>query len=189
MSSLTFYSFTVRFCQHDSEPSDVITQLLLIRCQNLSTRLRTFRCHHSTFTHWLSDFFNTAPDLQMSSLNFYSFHHFLTIFQKGTTNQHNHVSNHFPQTRNDIFNRQWKSAFGASPEVYCLLWNKINEYKTMPTGIDPKHLLWVLYFLKVYDTEHNSAHSLGKVDETTYQKWSELFVDAISYLECKVVRF
>jgi hypothetical protein len=92
-----------------------------------------------------------------------------------------------PQTRNDTFERRWKSAFGASPEVCCLLWNKINPYKTMPTGVDPKHLLWALYFLTVYDTEHNSAHSLGKVDEKTYRKWSELFVDAISYLECEVV--
>ncbi|KAL3795507.1 LOW QUALITY PROTEIN: hypothetical protein ACHAW5_011307 [Stephanodiscus triporus] len=91
-----------------------------------------------------------------------------------------------PQIRNDTFERRWKSAFGASPEVCCLLWNKINPYKTMPTGVDPKHLLWALYFLTVYDTEHNSAHSLGKVDEKTYRKWSELFVDAISYLECEV---
>ncbi|KAL3785406.1 hypothetical protein ACHAW5_007469 [Stephanodiscus triporus] len=34
--------------------------------------------------------------------------------------------------------------------------------------------------------EQNRAHSLGKEDEKTYRKWSELFVDAISYLECKV---
>jgi hypothetical protein len=94
-----------------------------------------------------------------------------------------------PQTRNDTFNRQWKSAFGASPEVCCLLWNKINRYKTMPTGVDPKHLLWVLYFFTVYGTEHNSTHSLCKVDEKTNQKWSELFVDAIFYLKYKVVRF
>jgi hypothetical protein len=59
----------------------------------------------------------------------------------------------------------------------------------MPTGIDPNYLLWVLYFLTVYDTEHNSTHSLGEVDEKTYQKWSELFVVAISYLECEVVKF
>jgi hypothetical protein len=63
----------VGFCQYDLGPSDVITQLLLIHCQILSTRLQTFRCHHSIFTHSLSDFVNTAPDLQMSSLNFYSF--------------------------------------------------------------------------------------------------------------------
>jgi hypothetical protein len=89
--------------------------------------------------------------------------------------------------RNDTFNRCWKSSFGAPPEVCCVLWNKINPYKTMPAGVNPKHILWALLFLTVYDTEHNSAQRLGNVDEKTYRKWSELFVIAISYLECKVV--
>ncbi len=57
-----------------------------------------------------------------------------------------------PNTRNDTFNRQWKSVFGALPEVCCKLWNKINPFKMMPTGADPKHLRWALYFLTVYDT-------------------------------------
>jgi hypothetical protein len=92
-----------------------------------------------------------------------------------------------PQTRNDTFNRRWKSSFGAPPEVCCVSWNKINPYKTMPAGADPKHILWALLFLTVYDTEHNSAQRLSNVDEKTYWKWSKLFVDAISYLECKVV--
>jgi hypothetical protein len=39
------------------------------------------------------------------------------------------------QMRNDTFNRRWKSAFGALPEVCCMLWNKIDLFKTMPTGI------------------------------------------------------
>ncbi|KAL3792212.1 hypothetical protein ACHAW5_004087 [Stephanodiscus triporus] len=92
-----------------------------------------------------------------------------------------------PQTRNDTFNRRWKSSFGAPPEVCCELWNKIDPYKTMPAGVDPKHILWALLFLTVYDTEHNSAQRLGNVDEKTYRKWSKLFVIAISYLECEVI--
>ena len=59
----------------------------------------------------------------------------------------------------------------------------------MPMGVDPKHLLWALYFLTVYDTEHNSSQRVGKVDEKTYRKWSELFVEAISWLEYEVVSF
>ena len=70
-----------------------------------------------------------------------------------------------------------------------MLWNKIDPFKTMPMGVTPKHLLWGLYFLAVYDTEHNSSHAVGKVDEKTYRKWSELFVKAISYLEYEVVSF
>ncbi len=57
----------------------------------------------------------------------------------------------------------------------------------MPAGVNPKHILWALLFLTVYDTEHNSAQRLGNVDKKTYRKWSEVFVIAISYLECKVV--
>ena len=70
-----------------------------------------------------------------------------------------------------------------------MLWNKIDPFKTMPRGVTPKHLLWGLYFLAVYDTEHNSSHAVGKVDKKTYRKWSELFVKAILYLKYKVVSF
>ena len=34
-----------------------------------------------------------------------------------------------PQSRNDTFNRRWNSAFGASPEVCSVLWNKIDPFK------------------------------------------------------------
>ncbi len=59
----------------------------------------------------------------------------------------------------------------------------------MPTGLDPKHLLWALYFLLFYDTEHNSYHSLGKMDEKTHQTWLGIVVVVISYLVYVVVRF
>ncbi len=93
-----------------------------------------------------------------------------------------------PKTRNDTFNKDGNQLL-VHRLKFAELWNKIDPFKMMPTGVDPKHLLCALNFLTVYDTEHNSSHSLGKVDEKTYQKWSELFVDAISYLECEVVRF
>jgi hypothetical protein len=94
-----------------------------------------------------------------------------------------------PQTRNDTFNQRWNSGFGGSPKVCIVLWNKINPFKTMPRGVDPKHLLWALCLLTVYDTEHNSSHRVGKVDKKTYRKWLELFVEAIWYLEYEVVSF
>ncbi len=94
-----------------------------------------------------------------------------------------------PWSKNNVFNWRWNSAFGALPAVCSVLWNKIDPFKTMPMGVDPKYLLWALFFLTVYDTEHNSSHRVGKVDKKTYQKWSELFVEAILYLEYKVVSF
>ena len=80
------------------------------------------------------------------------------------------------------------SKFGAMPVVCCLLWNRIDPYVTMPDGVHKKHLLWALYFLKVYDTEENSAQSIGGVDKQTFRVWSFRFVEAMSYLESSVVR-
>ena len=86
------------------------------------------------------------------------------------------------------FIRRWMGKFGAMPIVCCVLWEKLNPYETMPDGVHKKHLLWGLYFLKVYDTEENSAENVGRVDEKTYRLWSFRFVKAISYLESTVVR-
>jgi hypothetical protein len=91
-----------------------------------------------------------------------------------------------PLVMNSTFDWHWKLSFGAPPKVCCILWNKIDPYKTMPAGLDSKHILWALLFLTVYDTEHNSSQRLGNVDEKTYCKWSKLFVIAISYLEYEV---
>lgn len=85
------------------------------------------------------------------------------------------------------FVKRWTGAFGAPVVVCCRLWGKLDPFHTMPNGVAYKHLLWALYFLKVYETEHNSASSVGKVDEKTYREWSWRFVEAISYLECDVV--
>ena len=49
------------------------------------------------------------------------------------------------------------------------------------------HLLWGLYFLSVYDTDHVSAINVGGVDEKTYRKWAHPFVEAISFLKYPVV--
>ena len=79
-------------------------------------------------------------------------------------------------------------AFGAMPSVCCDLWERIDPYKTMPNGVQEKHLLWGLFFLRDYDTEERSAHAVGDVDEKTYREKSFLFVEAISFLESDVVR-
>ncbi len=88
---------------------------------------------------------------------------------------------------NSTFDPRWKSSFGAPPEVCFVLWNKINPYKTIPAGIDPKHILQALLFLTVYDTEQNSSQRLGNMDVKAHCKWPKLFVIVILYLECKVV--
>ena len=93
-----------------------------------------------------------------------------------------------PRTRGSTFVRRWMGAFGALPVVCCWLWERLDPENTMPSGAVFKHLLWGLFFLKVYETEENSTRAVGKVDEKTYRVWSWRFADAISYLECDVVR-
>ena len=53
----------------------------------------------------------------------------------------------------------------------------------MPSGVHKKHLLWELYFLRVYDIKENCSQNIGEVEEKTFREWSFRFVDAISYLE------
>ncbi len=118
-----------------------------------------------------------TQDLQFV-LNFYSFHYFYQRKQINTImcaitpnifiNAAKDIIVNLPRSKNDDFNWRWNSAFGASPKVCSVLWNKIDPFKTMPMGVDSKNLLWALYFLTVYDTEHNSSHRVGKVDEKTY---------------------
>ena len=55
--------------------------------------------------------------------------------------------------------------FGALPNICCLLWDRINPYKTMPSGVHKKHLLLGLYFLRVYDIEENCAQNVRDVEE------------------------
>lgn len=87
------------------------------------------------------------------------------------------------------FVRRWMGAFGALPVVCCWLWEKLDPVNTMPNGVEYKHLLWGLFFLKVYENKTNSARAVGKVDEKKYREWSWRFVESISYLECDVVRY
>jgi hypothetical protein len=73
--------------------------------------------------------------------------------------------------------------------VYVSVWKKIDPAKSMPRGVRSYHLLWSLYFLKVYPVEEQGSSNIGGVDEKTYRKWLWLFVTAISYLEYPVVSF
>lgn len=81
-----------------------------------------------------------------------------------------------------LANRQWASHFGTSLEVCVILWEKIKPERCMPRGASPKHLLWGLYLLKVYGTGDTSSSNVGGVDDKTWRKWTELFVDALSIL-------
>ena len=76
--------------------------------------------------------------------------------------------------------RRFRALFGASPNVFCVLWSLLCVAR--PPGSKPIHLLWVLMFLKVYATEHVHA-ALAGVGEKTYRKWQWIFVKLLASLQ------
>lgn len=65
------------------------------------------------------------------------------------------------------FLRRFKTHFGVSPAICAIIWNKIKD--NLPSNSFYEiHLLWTLYFLKTYNTEHLN-HSFAKADEKTFR--------------------
>ena len=46
--------------------------------------------------------------------------------------------------------RRFRSFFGAQFEIVPMVWDMLGEGGLRPEKSDPKHLLWTLYFFKVY---------------------------------------
>ena len=75
---------------------------------------------------------------------------------------------------------------GVSFDVCADVWNKIAENGTMPSQAKPKHLLWALMKLNLYDTDKRQAVQL-KVDTKTARKWIWLMLNAIFIIKSLVV--
>jgi hypothetical protein len=86
----------------------------------------------------------------------------------------------------NVHERRWMHFYGVSPELCCIIWGKLDVPNTIDGGRH-KHLMWALYFLKVYGKEEDNSNYSGGVDEKTFRKWAHIFVDAISFLESSVV--
>ena len=55
-------------------------------------------------------------------------------------------------------NRRSKSVFGITPKVCVFIWLHLEGL--LPVGAKPKHLLWALSFLKLYEVEEDRASRL-----------------------------
>jgi hypothetical protein len=78
-----------------------------------------------------------------------------------------------------------------SVRVVKILWELIVRDKLQPKGGRPEHLLWMLYFLKVYPKQGPGClvvgASAGAVDPKTHRKWVWAFIEAIAELvDCVV---
>ena len=83
--------------------------------------------------------------------------------------------------------------FGVSVHIVKTLWNLLLRDNLLPEGGHLKHLLWALYFLKLYSKQSPGclavSVSAGAVDPKTQRKWVWAFIDAIAKCVDIVVSF
>ena len=85
---------------------------------------------------------------------------------------------------------RFKSLFGIPFSIVEILWSIIDPFNDNTlNGVEPKHLLWALMFLKLYGTEDNVVSLAGGCDDKTYRKWVWIMIINLSDLEQEVVSF
>ena len=88
--------------------------------------------------------------------------------------------------------RRFRDFFGASSAITMILWDLLVEHRLVPRKGKIKHLLWALYFMKVYASESATCSVLGgsrgaMIDPKTLRKWVWPFIYAIADLFSEVV--
>jgi hypothetical protein len=76
--------------------------------------------------------------------------------------------------------------FCAWKEIVKMVWDMLGEGSLYPENSKPKHLLWALYFLKVYLREGPRCCAVGglkgAINPKTMHKWVWLFLERITKL-------
>jgi hypothetical protein len=87
--------------------------------------------------------------------------------------------------------RRFRSFFGARYNIVKMVWDMLGEGGLRPEKCEPKHLLWALYFLKVYPREAPGCAAVGgskgAIDPKTMRKWVWLVLERIADLADVVV--
>jgi hypothetical protein len=81
---------------------------------------------------------------------------------------------------------RFMSLYGTEPQVVALVWDMLPDAVKKKNGCHPKHLLWMLNFLKAYDTSLNNATRFH-CDEKTFRKWTWYMLESIERLHSQVV--
>jgi hypothetical protein len=88
---------------------------------------------------------------------------------------------------------RFRSFFGARKEIFLKVWGMLGEGSLCPKNSKPKHLLWALYFLKVYPREGPGCSAVGgskgAIDPKTMRKWVWLFLERIAELAGNVINY
>jgi hypothetical protein len=86
--------------------------------------------------------------------------------------------------------RRFCKHFGAPFTIVRMVWDMLVEGGLLPKNGEPKHLLWMLYFLKCYPKEGPGCAAVGglrsAIDPKTMRKWVWLFLECICELADKV---
>ena len=82
--------------------------------------------------------------------------------------------------------RRCRSFIGVSFEVCADVWKRITLNRSISKKAKPKHLIWALRFLFLYETDDVRATEL-KADIQTIKEWTEDMLDAIMTLKKEVV--
>ena len=88
----------------------------------------------------------------------------------------------------DLFERRWRQHFGVSLDVSVVIWQLMQKNDLITHTTKVEHMLWALYFLKVYPYEGEGASKADCYE----QKWRErtkAFIHAMSWLELEVVSY
>jgi len=89
--------------------------------------------------------------------------------------------------------RRFRGLFGARIEIVLKVWSMLLEDGLHPKKSKPKHLLWTLYFLKVYPREAPGCSAVGglkgAINPKTLWKWVWLFIEHIAELADEVSIF
>ena len=87
--------------------------------------------------------------------------------------------------------RRFRELFRACMEIVVHLWVMMDDDDLLPKKSKPKHLLWMLYFLKVYPRQAPGCSAVGgsggAVNPKTLRKWVWLFIERIGELADDVV--
>jgi len=89
--------------------------------------------------------------------------------------------------------RAFRDFFGTNVVVTMVLWKMLNETGLLPDEGRIIHLLWTMYFFKVYPKQGQGCSaaggSSGAIDPKTFRKYIWPFIYAISDLESLVVSY
>ena len=87
--------------------------------------------------------------------------------------------------RGYLFDEIWTAHFGAAFEVCVRVW-KMMIVDGLDDGLEIRHFVWSLYFLKNYPFGRVAA-AKADVDRKTFRKYVKLFIESMSMLESRVV--